>query len=170
MNAAEKQDIRFDDDFVLVVDDGQTDYAPIVGMIDDLHKLRAASFFRYLLDWKPYTDASTVRLRTLVHQITTSNETHMQKLADLLAEFGTTPSSAMFKPDMTDANYTDWKNLMPRLIETQQQIVEAQTNALNAMTGCDGETHARPVIEAQLACDSKSLAELHGWSGTLLGN
>jgi len=169
VTAAETENIQFDDAFILVVNDQRPDYAPIIGMIDDLHKLRVASFFRYLLDWKPYTDVSTVRLRTLVHRIATDNETHMQELADLLAEFGTTPSGAMFKPDMTDANYTDWKNLLPRLVETQQQIVHAQTNALSAMTGCQGETQARPVIETHLANDSKELAELQTWSDSLLG-
>jgi len=167
VTAAEKKDIRFDDDFVLVVDDDQTDYAPIIGMIDDLHKMRAASFFRYLLNWKPYTDASTVRLRSLVRRIATDNETRMQELADLLAEFCTTHSGAMFKPDMADANYTDWKNLLFRLVETQHQIVQAQTNALSAMTGCLGEHQARPAIQKHLANDSKNLTDLQSWSSAL---
>jgi len=168
VNAEGSGDFRFDDSFVLHVNDSRSNYEPLARALNDLHSVRLGSFFRYMEHWNPYTDASVVRLRTLVRRIAEANERRMREIADLMALFGFTPRGASFGQRTADANYTSWRNLLPRLIQTQAAQVTAVETTLDRIRGLAGEERVRPTLERQLEEERAYLAQLEAWRPQIL--
>lgn len=158
--------IQFDESFILKVEDAGEPYAALIGVLDELYRVRATSFVRYLVDWKPYTNTKTLRLRNLVDRIARANEGGIVELVDLLEFFGSTPQRAMFNLQTAHANYTDWKNLLPRLLRSQQKTVACTENALTIIVGCPGAERVQPILETQLSAERIFLAELREWGTT----
>jgi hypothetical protein len=157
---ADEGAIRFDDSFVLEVDRSLPDVEPVVRIIDAIHTLYARSFLSYLAEWEPYTDAKTVRLRTLARRIRQAGNEHMIELAHLLETFGRAPESRSFRKQFADENYTTWTHVLPALFEMLQRQVAILERALHAITGLAGEDRTRPVLDTQLKSSRAFLAEL----------
>ncbi len=162
-----KDAIQFDEAFILKVEDDGNQHAAVITILEDLYRIRAASYIRYLIEWRPYTNQSTIRLRNLMVKTSQANEAAIVELIELLETFGATPRSAMFGMGAADTNYTDWKNLLPRLIASQQNTVAGTENALAMIVGSTGEEQVRSTLAAQLTADQAALTAMNENAATL---
>ncbi len=153
--------IQFDEAFILQVEGAGNVHAVAITILEDLYRIRAASYIRYLIEWKPYTNASTIGLRNLMVKASQANEAALVELVELLETFGATPRGAMFGMAAADTNYTDWVNLLPRLIASQQKTVTGTENALAMIVGSAGEEQVRGMLVAQLAADQAALVSMN---------
>jgi len=160
MAASQDNTIQFDESFILKTNDNHPDYALITSILSDLYAIRFCSYFRYLQDWNPYTDTQSIKLRSLARATAQYNEQAMLEITDLLAGFGATPKKMSFPQDDMHSTYTSWENILPYLVKSQQEVVNATGNALNALANAAGEECVRPTLEKQLADDRQALRRL----------
>ncbi len=168
---ADDNTIAFDEAFLLEIPKGSQVCCTGVSILRGLHRKCASSFINYMDDWSPYTDRSTLGLRRLMRNTFTSINEFKDELASLLESVGQEATGSSFVPFDADSNYSDWPNLLPRLLCEVHGMVTAWESALSEATGSnvDQEKAAaiRPILEAQLAVHRDTLAQLQDWASKL---
>lgn len=167
MNA--EQDIRFDDAFLVVPDAATPDYTRTIDLLNELYIAESRSFFRYLDSWEPYTDARTIRLRTLCRRMMKSSCEHSDRLAHLIGSLGGVVVAGAYSKANSHSNYTSWTNLLPRLTETKQDMIARGQIVLTAMPDLPGGPSVAPALREMLDENRADLLLLQEWTARLSG-
>jgi len=160
MAPSQENTIHFDQEFVLATENEHPDYSLTIDILSDLYAIRFRSYFCYLEDWNPYTDVQGVQLRTLAKRTAKHNELAMLDLSNLLSGMGATPKKIQFPQTDMHSTYTSWENILPHLVESQKEIVNATEIALSALAGAPAEECVRPTLEKHLTDDRQALKQL----------
>ncbi|GEM_PF-6266571 len=161
------QELQFDDAFLVVPDAGAPDYAGAIELLNELYIAESRSFFRYLESWEPYTDAKTIRLRTLCRRMMKLSYEHSDRLAHLIESLGGVTINGAYAKANSHANYTSWTNLLPRFIETKQDMINRAQVVLQAITTRPGADRVSPALLEMLEENRADLAVLQEWQSRL---
>ena len=167
MNA--QQDIRFDDAFLVEPDAATPDSTRTIDLLNELYMAESRSFFRYLESWEPYTDANTIRLRTLCRRMMKMSYEHSDRLAHLIESLGGVTVAGAYSKANSHSNYTSWTNLLPRLMQTKQDMVARGELVLNAVRELPGGASVAPALLEMLNENRADLLALQEWAARLSG-
>lgn len=165
MNAAE--DIHFDDAFLVVPDEDAPDFSAIIALLNELYIAESRSFFRYLDSWEPYTDANTIKLRTLCRGMMRTSFRHSDRLAKLIESLGGVTITGAYSKSSSDANYTSWANLLPRFIATKRDMIARGQVVLKTLRHLPGGAESAPVVAELMEENAAELAQLEQWQARL---
>ncbi len=165
MNAAE--DIRFDDAFLVVPGGGEPDRSAAIALLNELYIAESRSFFRYLESWEPYTDASTIKLRTLCRRMMQTSFRHSDRLAKLIESLGGVTITGAYSKSSSDANYTSWVNLVPRFIATKKDMIARGDVVLKAIRNLPGGAESAPIVAELIEENRADLVVLEQWQARL---
>lgn len=149
------------------------DQAALVALLRSLYLAESRSVFRYLSNWQPYTNATTVRLRTFVKKLSAISHAHADRLSVMLqAVGGDELREGLFREDNTHFNYTSWSTMLPRLIEAKAEIIQHYQTVLFRLGAADagaGDIDDPIVDELQLLVEEnqRHLSELKKWHDLL---
>lgn len=160
-------DIQLDDAFIVVPDPAAPDYARTIELLNELYIAESRSFFRYLESWEPYTDAKTIRLRTLCRRMMKTSYEHSDRLAHLIESLGGTTIAGAYSKDASHSNFTSWANLVPRLIDTKRDMIARGEIVLNAVAPLPGGDNVAPALREIITEDRADLAALQEWTRRL---
>lgn len=160
-------DIQLDDAFIVVPDPAAPDYSRTIGLLNGLYIAESRSFFRYLESWEPYTDAKTIRLRTLCRRMMKTSFAHSDRLAHLIESLGGVTITGAYSKDNSHSNFTSWANLVPRFIETKQDMIARGEVVLHAITTLPGGSDIAPALREMLEENRADLIALQEWAGKL---
>lgn len=160
-------DIQLDDAFIVVPDPAAPDYARTIELLNELYIAESRSFFRYLESWEPYTDAKTIRLRTLCRRMMKTSYEHSDRLAHLIESLGGTTIAGAYSKDNSHSNFTSWANLVPRFIETKTDMIARGDIVLSAVAAVPGGAQVAPAVREMLEENRADLFALQEWAGKL---
>lgn len=158
-------DIQLDDAFLVVPDPQAPDYSRTIELLNELYIAESRSFFRYLESWEPYTDAKTIRLRTLCRRMMKTSFEHSDRLAHLIESLGGVTIAGAYSKDNSHSNFTSWANLVPRFIETKKDMIARGKVVLNAIGSLPGGTDVVPALREMLEENRADLVSLQEWAG-----
>lgn len=163
------EDIQFDDAFLVIPDPATPEYGQTIDLLNELYIAESRSFFRYLESWEPYTDARTIRLRTLCRRMMKLSYEHSDRLAHLIESLGGVTINGAYAKANSHANYTSWTNLLPRFIETKQDMINRAQVVLQAVASRPGADKVSPALREMLEENRADLAALEQWQSRLPG-
>lgn len=105
----------------------------LLNLICSIYYVESRSVVRYMESWQPYTNAATVRLRTLVKNINKNSAHNLDQLTNLIESLGTDTREITFAEDNTHFNYTSWQSILPRVIESITQIIAQYEHVLSSL-------------------------------------
>lgn len=160
-------DIQLDDAFLVVPDPQAPDYSRTIELLNELYIAESRSFFRYLETWEPYTDAKTIRLRTLCRRMMKTSFEHSDRLAHLIESLGGATITGAYSKDASHSNFTSWANLVPRLIESKRDMIARAEIVLHAVAALPGADKVAPTLREIITEDRTDLAALEEWTRRL---
>ncbi len=163
------EDIQFDDAFLVIPDPATPEYGQTIDLLNELYIAESRSFFRYLESWEPYTDARTIRLRTLCRRMMKLSYEHSDRLAHLIESLGGVTINGAYAKANSHANYTSWTNLLPRFIETKRDMINRAQVVLQAVANRPGADKVSPALREMLEENRADLAALEQWQSRLPG-
>lgn len=162
-------DIRFDDAFLVVPESGPPDYSRTIELLNELYIAESRSFFRYLESWKPYTNAKTIQLRSVCRKMMQESFDHADRLAKLIESLGGVTITGAYSKENSHANYTGWVNLLPRFIDTKQDMIARGEVVLGALQSLPGGPSVSGAVKQMLEENRTDLAVLKDWAARLPG-
>lgn len=163
------EEIQFDDAFLVIPDPATPEYGQTIDLLNELYIAESRSFFRYLESWEPYTDARTIRLRTLCRRMMKLSYEHSDRLAHLIESLGGVTINGAYAKANSHANYTSWTNLLPRFIETKRDMINRAQVVLQAVASRPGADKVSPALREMLEENRADLAALEQWQSRLPG-
>jgi len=163
----EASDIQLDDAFIVLPDPAAPDFSRTIELLNELYIAESRSFLRYLESWEPYTDAKTIRLRTLCRRMMKTSYGHSDRLAHLIESLGGVTIAGAYSKDNSHSNFTSWANLVPRFVETKQDMIARGEIVLNAVASLPGGSDIAPALREMLEENRADLAALKQWADRL---
>lgn len=158
---------ELDDNCLIKPDKPRPDFAEIAALLNHLYVAESRCTFRYLENWRPYTDARSAKLRTAIRAMMRSSVDHANGLSSMIRSLGQDTREGGYREADTHINFNDWKSLLPRLIRAKQDIIAAYERVAPQLGHLPGGENVRAELTEFDQKNREHLAILLRWHDEL---
>lgn len=164
-----EREIHLDESCLIEPEPDEPDYGSALRLLNMLYAVESRSFFRYLETWEPYTDPSLIKLWAYARKLVKASYDHADRLAHAIESLGGVAIIGAFAKEDAHANFTDWPNLLARLIETKSDLIARHNAVLSSLSTGASEALDRVIAELRTLNDEnhEHLRELKSWAERL---